>query len=301
MKILIAGATGLVGSALSRFLEEKGHQVVKLSRKPGADRILWDPDAGSLNIGQLENFDAMINLAGENIADGRWTPAKKKAILESRVKSALLLAKGIHELKNPPTVFINASAVGFYGDQQDKIVDESSPAGTGFLADVCAQWEAAAMKAKREGLRVVLLRIGVVLSRHGGALANMLFPFKWGLGGRIGSGKQYMSWISLHELVLVIDFILRNQSLEGPVNAVGPCPTTNIGFTKVLGKVLKRPTILPLPAAVARLVFGELADELLLAGTRVHPTKLQKAGYSFSDPYLESTLQKEIRYCCKKR
>lgn len=295
MKILVAGASGLIGQALVRHLAAKEHQVVKLSRQPGEKTIVWNPAKGELDAQQLEGFDAIINLAGENIADGRWTQQKKQAILETRIQSTALLCKTLLQLTLAPKLLINASAVGYYGDQKEVIVDEASPAGKDFLADVCRQWEAAAAPAKTKGVRVVLLRLGVVLAKEGGALANMLTPFKLGIGGRLGSGNQYMSWISLNEVVRIIDFILSDEHLEGPVNAVAPCPATNAEFTKALGKALRRPTWLPMPAFAVRLLFGELADSLLLASTRVHPNKLQQAGYIYSDPSLESTLRSILR------
>lgn len=294
MKIIIAGGSGLIGSALSRFLRRKGHHVVCLSRTPNSVDVFWDPKNNRLDPAALEGCDAVINLAGESIAGGRWTAARKKQILDSRLQATFLLANTIRGLQNPPAVFINASAIGFYGDQGDKILDEASHKGGGFLADVCGQWEEAALSIHRENVRVVVLRIGVVLSKEGGALSSMLTAFRLGLGGRVGSGLQYMSWISLNDLVCIIEFILCNERLEGPVNAVAPCPVTNYEFTKTLGKVLKRPAILPLPAFVARLVFGELADELLLGSIRVHPSKLQKAGYTYCNPRLGSALRKEL-------
>lgn len=295
MKILIAGASGLIGKALSEFLASTGHTIVKLSRQPGADTIVWNPKEGHVDNSALEGFDAFINLAGENIAGGRWTEEKKKLILESRIQATSLLVKAIQTLKAPPKVLINASAIGYYGSQGDNIVDEDSPSGQGFLAEVCRQWEAATEPAKAAGVRVVIIRIGVVLSKDGGALANMLTPFKLCLGGRIGSGRQYMSWVSLNELIRMIDFALRNEAITGPVNAVAPCPVQNIEFTKTLGKALGRPTVLPMPAFAVRWVFGELGDELLLSSTRVHPTRLQKAGYTYYDPHLSTVLRKEVQ------
>lgn len=293
MRILIAGASGLVGKSLTIFLQARGHTVIKLSRTLKEKTIVWSPEKGELNAESLEGFDAIINLAGEGIADGRWTAEKKQRILNSRVASTKLLATVILRLKEPPKVFINASAIGFYGDQRDRIVDETSAAGESFLSDVCMKWEEATAPIKEKGVRVALLRTGIVLSKKGGTLAKMLTPFSFGLGGRIGSGCQYMSWVSLNDLIHIIEFTLKNDMIEGPVNAVSPRPVTNEEFTKTLGKVLKRPTWVLMPAFLARLIFGEMADELLLASTRVHPAKLQQAGYSFCEPTLEGALRKE--------
>lgn len=294
MKILIAGSSGLIGSALLPFLTTGGHTVVKLLRTPekeGGNFVLWDPGSGKLNPADLEGFDAIINLAGDNIGSARWTPEKKKAIRNSRIESTALLVKAIKSLKKPPKVFLNASAIGFYGNQGDRIVDETNQNGEGFLAEVCRDWEAAVEPLKKNGTRVVLTRFGVVLSPKGGALANMLMPFKFGLGGKVGSGHQYMSWVTTDEIVGAILHILNTESLSGPVNVVSPEPVTNYEFTKTLGKLLHRPTILPMPAQLARLALGEMADELLLSSTRVKPSKLQQSGYKFLYPKLEGALQ----------
>lgn len=293
MKILITGATGLIGKYLANFLTAKGHQITQLSRHSVKDGIYWDPQSGQLDFHALEGFDAFINLAGESIL-GRWTEIKKNKILESRIQTTQLLCKAISQLQSPPQVLINASATGFYGNREDCVLDESTSQGKGFLADICNKWEKAALQAKERGVRVVLLRIGVVLAKEGGFLSNIKTPFMMGLGGRMGNGRQYMSWVSVNELSHMIDFILKNKELEGPINAVAPRPVTNLEFTKALGKVINRPTILPFPAFAARMVFGELADELMLASARVHPTKLQKSGYIFIDPDLESTLKQLI-------
>lgn len=294
MKVLIAGASGFIGSSLTKHLRSKGNEVVILTRKHEAGSIHWDPQKDLLDASLLEGFDAFINLAGESIATGRWTESKKAAIRESRLKSTLLLSSAIAKLQHPPKVLINASAVGFYGDQGEGIVDEASPSGKSFLASVCNEWEASTAPAKNTGTRVVLLRIGTVLAKKGGALARMLTPFSYGLGGRIGPGSQYMSWVSLNELINIIDFLLHNESLDGPVNAVSPYPVTNREFTKSLGKVLNRPTLIPFPAFMAKLIFGEMAEELLLSSTRVHPVRLQKAGYEYMEPNLENVLRREL-------
>lgn len=291
MKILIAGSSGLVGQALIKHFEGRGDEVYRLVRSNGQKKgILWDPAHGKINPGQIEGFDAVINLAGENIAS-YWTKAKKKKILESRVKSTETLSRCLAELKNPPKVFINASATGFYGNSGDEIVSESSPNGSGFLSQVCKEWEAAAKPAVDRGIRTVFLRTGIVLSPHGGALSKMLIPFRLGLGGVVGPGKQYMSWIALDELVHVIAFIVDNDAVVGPVNAVSPHPVTNREFTKTLGGVLHRPTIFPLPSLIAHFVAGEMADEMLLSSTRAEPKVLLSAGYKYRYPQLGPTLK----------
>jgi uncharacterized protein (TIGR01777 family) len=231
-------------------------------------------------------------LAGENIADGRWSEKKKDRILSSRVKGTKLLAKYFAKADKKPEVFISASAVGYYGDRGEVIVDEASSAGRGFLADVCVQWEEASNAANEAGIRVANVRFGTVLSTAGGALKKMLLPFKLGAGGVIGSGEQYMSWISINDAVNIIQHILNNDSLRGPINAVTPNAVTNRLFTKTLGKALHRPTIFPLPASVARILFGEMADELLLSSIRIFPGKLVESGYKFQDNDLSESLDK---------
>ncbi len=292
MKILIAGSTGLIGSNLTSFLESKGHQVFRLVRKE-TDKggILWDPKNQSIDPQELEGFDAVINLAGENIAGGRWTEAKKKRILESRVKSTRLLCETIKKLQDPPKVLINASALGYYGHVPKGTVTESTPAGEGFLSHVCQEWESATEILLGEEIRIVYLRTGIVLSPEGGALKTMLLPFKLGLGGVVGSGKQFMSWIDIEDEIRAIYHCLKTESLHGPVNLTAPNPVTNREFTKTLGKVLSRPTFLPMPAFLARLAFGEMADEMLLASAKIIPEKLQKTGYEFKYPELEDSLK----------
>lgn len=297
MNILIAGASGFIGSELVPFLRQKGHKVVSLVRDPlsqGPDAVWWDPQQGKVSLQDLEGFDAWINLAGENIASGRWTKEKKKRILESRTKSTALLAQSIPRLQKPPKIWINASAIGIYGDTGDGIVREGSQSGNGFLAEVTRAWETAAKATGYSDTRLVFLRTGVVLGARGGALKAMLWPFKLGLGGAIGSGKQYMSWISLDDYLGVVQFILENP-IEGPVNVVAARAVTNYEFTKTLGKVLQRPTVLPLPSWLARLLLGESADELLLASTRVEPRRLLDAGYTFRHPDLESALRTTLQ------
>lgn len=293
MKIAVTGSSGLVGSALVRFLTTGGHQVTRLVRtrpKPAGTDVHWDPVAGNVDAAGLEGLDGVVHLAGENIA-GRWTAAKKASIRDSRVKGTRLLADALARLSQPPKVLVCASAMGYYGDRGEELLREESAPGSGFLADTCREWEAAAGPAAQKGIRVVHLRIGVVLSPAGGALARMLPPFKLGGGGKIGSGKQYMSWISIDDLVGVIHHALATDSLRGAVNTVAPQPVTNLEFTKTLGRVLGRPTVFPMPTFAARLAFGEMADELLLASTRVDATRLTSSGYAFRYPELEGALR----------
>jgi len=292
MRVLLSGASGLIGSALARRLAVSSEVVRLVRRDPlsAAKEIRWDPAAGRIEPKQLEGFDAVVHLAGENIGAGRWTAAKKASIRASRVEGTLLLAKTLARLNQPPKVLVSASAVGYYGDRGEEKLDESSGPGTGFLAEVCRAWEEAAMTAAEAGIRVVLARFGVVLSSEGGALARLLPLFRFGLGGRLGSGRQYMSWIALEDAVGAIAFALENDSLRGPVNVSSPQPVTNREFTQTLGRVLRRPTLLHAPSIALRAVLGEMADEMLLASVRVYPRRLLEAGFSFSKPDLEAAL-----------
>lgn len=291
MKILISGSTGLVGSALAPHLSGAGHSITRLVRgEARAGEAHWDPAAGKIDEGGLEGHDAVVHLAGENIT-GRWTEAKKAAIRNSRVKGTRLLAEALARLSAAPKTLVSASAVGYYGDRGDAVLTEESTPGSLFLSEVAREWESATQPAAAKGIRVVTLRIGVVLSPEGGALKEMLLPFKLGLGGRVGSGKQYWSWIALDDLLGVIQLALSNEKLRGAVNAVSPNPVTNSEFTRALGRVLGRPTIFPMPAFAARLVFGQMADELLLASTRVEPGRLKEANYEFRFPQLEAALR----------
>ena len=256
--------------------------------------ITWDPEKGIIDNDDLENFDAVVHLAGEPIV-GRWTAAKKKRILESRVRGTLLLCESLRQLHSRPLVLVSASAVGFYGNRADQALDEESSAGSLFLSDVAKAWEEATEPAKRHGIRVVNLRIGFVLSKSGGGLAKMLRPFKFGVGGRVGSGRQYLSWIALDDVVGAISHAILSDTLRGPVNAVAPHPVTNREFTKALGSALGRPTIFPLPAFVARIMFGEVADNLLLASARVQPARLLAGGYQFRFPELKPALRQVLR------
>lgn len=298
MKILISGSSGLVGSKLLPYLLQHGNKVVRLVHGKSAqspDTIFWDIDKGILDVNALEGFDAIIHLAGENIAVGRWTEAKKKRINDSRVNGTKLLSEAISQLKIPPKIMLSASATGYYGNREDTILTETSAKGSGFLSDVCAEWEKATIKAKDKGVRVVNLRFGVIFGPNGGALAKMILPFKMCLGGAIGSGQQYMSWISIDDVLKSINFLLTHSEVQGPINIVSPHPVSNENFTKSLGKVLNRPTFLRMPTFVVRLVFGEMADEMLLSSTRVHPKALLDAGYIFTDPDLEPALAKLLK------
>lgn len=296
MKILVSGATGLIGSSLVPFLTTGGHSVTRLSRAAGSadspvPTVRWDPVLGTVDREQLEDFDAFVHLAGENIASGRWTARRKRAIRESRSHGTRTLCEALAKLRHPPKTLVCASAIGYYGNRGDEILDENSPPGAGFLPEVCREWEAAAEPARQRGIRVVHSRFGVVLSPAGGALAKMLTPFKLGLGGKVGSGRQYWSWVAIDDVIGAIHHALVTDSISGPANVVAPNPVTNQEFTKVLGHVVKRPTIFPLPAFMARLLVGEMADDLLLASARVSPRKLAETGYQFRFRDLEPALR----------
>ncbi len=294
MKILVSGSSGLIGRALCPFLIKNNCKVVRLVRKPVQqveDTVFWYPEYGILDESNLVGSDVIVHLAGEPIAGGRWTEEKKRAIYNSRINSTKLLVEKISKLPTPPKVFICASAIGYYGDRGDEILTEESSPGEGFLAKTAYDWEEAAKPLQKIGVRVVNLRIGIVLSLEGGALRLMLLPFKLGLGGKIGSGKQYWSWIAIDDLIYIIYEAIINSTLTGPINAVSPESVTNYEFTKILGKLLKRPTFLPLPSFMVKLLFGEMGKELLLSSTRVEPKKLMSAGYKFHFPQLEIALR----------
>ncbi len=292
MKILVSGSSGFIGSALIPFLKAQGHPVTRLVRStPHPREVFWDPAAGRIDQSALEGFDGVIHLAGDPIATERWTLTKKAHIRESRTQGTRLLAEALARLSRPPKVMACASAIGYYGNRGDEMLREESRAGTGFLAEVGQQWEAAAEPAARAGIRVAYLRIGVVLSPKGGALKMMLPPFQLGIGGRLASGKQYMSWIALDDIIGALHHLLITDPLRGPVNGVAPHPVTNAEFTKILGRVLHRPTIFPVPAVALRLMFGELADEVLLASVRVEPAQLLRTGYRFRYKDLEEALR----------
>jgi len=293
LNILVSGSSGLVGSALVVQLSLKGHTVKTLVRREPnhPSEIRWNPPQSGPTPEQLQGIDAVIHLAGEGIASGRWTEAKKKAILESRMLGTKILADAISRMPVPPKVMISASAIGYYGNRGDEILKEDSLAGRGFLPEVCQTWETATTPVIQKGIRVVQLRFGIILSSKGGALAKMLPPFKMGLGGILGSGKQYMSWIALDDVLGVINYALFGDSIFGAINAVAPQAVTNADFTRTLGRVLSRPTVFPMPAFAARLAFGEMADALLLVSARVEPAYLIRSKYRFQFPVLEDALR----------
>ena len=295
MKVLIAGASGLIGSALVPVLEADGAEITRLVRgvpKPG--EIEWHPNQDEMDPVRLEGFDAVINLAGENVASGRWTDEQKKKIHDSRVNGTHLLSEAMAKLAKRPKVFLCASATGFYGDRDDEVLDEHSDSGGGFLAGVCREWEKATEPAAQAGVRVVNLRFGVILSKNGGMLAKLLMPFKMGMGGKVGSGKQFISWVAIEDAVDAIKLALHDETFRGAVNVVSPNPVSNEVFTKTLGHVLSRPTALAMPAFAARLAFGEMADEMLLASQLVVPKRLSDAGFEFKYPELEAALRKYV-------
>lgn len=294
MKILISGASGLIGTNLIPTLKAKGHEVFKLVRKApeSSDEIQWDAEKGfsETERAKLENFDAVVHLAGDNVASENWSEEKKKKIHDSRVVGTRVLVDALVKTQNPPKHFICASATGFYGDGKDEILTEDSPKGEGFLPDLCEEWEAEAQKAESFA-RVVRMRIGIVLAKEGGALEKMLTPFKFGVGGTVGSGRQWMGWIALDDIISIIHFFLENENLKGAFNLTAPNPVTNEQFTKTLGKALNRPTILPIPGFAIKLLFGEMGQRLLLEGARVLPARLEKAGYKFQFADLEAAMR----------
>ncbi len=294
MRIAITGSSGFIGSALVEALRGAGHEPLPLVRsapKPG--QIEWNPESGSLDPAMLDGVDAVVNLAGEKIA-GRWTADKKKRIRESRLRGTKLLVDTLTEVNSKPSVLLSASAVGIYGNRGDEVLSESSPPGTGFLAELGVEWEGEANRAAASGIRVVNLRFGIILDKRGGALKEMLTPFRMGVGGVLGSGRQYMSWIALDDTVPAILHLLENQTVSGPVNVVAPNPCTNRDFTKALGSALHRPTILPVPPFALRMLFGEMADEALLASARVLPARLQESGFRFNHPDVESAIRNAL-------
>ena len=295
MKCLVSGSTGLVGTRLVSHLTKTGNNVYRLVRKPSSseNEIYWQPETG-IDASKLEGFDAVIHLAGESIF-GRWTAAKKEAILSSRIKGTRALADALGSLTNPPKVMVCASAIGYYGDRGNELLREESHIGTGFLPEVCQKWEQAAASLAEKGPRVVSTRFGIVLSSEGGALKQMLTPFKLGVGGKIGSGNQYYSWISIDDVVNGIHHVLFNDSIQGPVNFVTPTPVTNAEFTRLLAKALNRPAIFPVPKAAAKLAFGEMADELLLASANVEPSKLLESNYPYQYPELEGAFRHQLQ------
>jgi uncharacterized protein (TIGR01777 family) len=293
MKIAVAGATGFIGTALTAHLAAAGHRVVRLvRRKPDASRgdVAWDPSRGVLDPAVLDGVAAVVNLAGEPVAE-RWTAERKRRIKASRVEATALLAKTVVGLPRPPRVLVNASAIGIYGDRGDEVLDESSPPGSGFLADVARAWEDAAKPVAERGIRTVFTRFGIVLSVAGGALEKMLPPFKIGAGGRLGSGKQWMSWVALDDVVAAVDFAITSDRLSGPVNVVAPNPVTNTEFTQELGHAIRRPALAAVPGFALRLAYGEMGETVLLSSQRVVPHALERAGFAFRHPLLRDALR----------
>ncbi len=296
LNVLVTGGSGFIGAALTRRLRGAGHRVAVLTRREdtAADTIRWDPAAGRLDATAMAGFEAVVHLAGESIGAGRLTAARKRAIMDSRAGGTRLLATALASLPEPPAVLVSASGINVYGSRGDEVLREDAAAGRGFLAGVCGAWEAATAPAAAAGIRVVILRTGMVLSPDGGALARMVPLFRAGLGGVLGPGKQWWSWISRDDHLSVIERALADETMAGPVNAVSPGPMTNREFTHVLGGVLRRPTVLPAPAFALRLAMGELADELLLASLRVEPAALLARGFRFADPTLADALRRML-------
>ena len=291
--VLVTGASGLLGTKLVAALEAEGKRVLRAVRRNARNEqeVSWDPATGTIDRDQLEGLDAVVHLAGANVAGKRWSEAYKQLLIDSRVDGTTLIAETLANLDHKPKVFACASAIGYYGDRANEELDESAACGDSFLPELCMQWERSCQPARDAGIRTANMRIGVVLSPEGGGLKKMLLPFKLGGGGILGNGRQYMSWISLDDVVRAIQFVVDNETLAGPINLVTPNPVTNREFTKTLGRVLSRPTVLPMPAVAARLLFGEMADALLLASARVVPSTLTKAGFRYEYADLEPALR----------
>jgi len=300
MRILISGSTGLVGTALVDKLSRDGHMVARLVRRStirknaasdGAQTVSWDPVAGEFDAAGAEGADALVHLAGASIAGGRWNASRKQLLRTSRIDATRHLMAALAKLQRPPRTIVAASAIGFYGNRSDETLTETSAPGNDFLAGVCREWEAEAARGAEFGARVVNTRFGIILAKHGGALPRMAMPIKLGVGGRLGSGRQWMSWITLDETIRIVEFALANAALTGPVNVVAPNPARNNEFTKVLAKTLHRPALFPAPTFALRLALGEMADALLLVSQRVVPSKLAESGYSFAQPNLAGALE----------
>jgi uncharacterized protein len=300
VKIVVSGSSGFVGTALIDSLRRDGHAIARLVRSGSAatadatsKMVRWEPPTGSIDLTGIEGADAVVHLAGASVAGGRWTAARKEVLRRSRVDATRHLVAGLAQLKNKPRVFVSASAIGYYGNRGDEILTETSAPGNDFLAQLCRDWEAEAAKAEHEGIRTVMLRFGIVLAAHGGALQQMLRPFRLGVGGRLGSGRQWMSWITLADVVAVILYSIENDLLRGPVNTVAPNAVTNAEFTSVLAAALRRPALLPAPRFALRVALGEMADGLL-ASERVTPAKLGAQGYAFRHPQLKEALASSL-------
>jgi uncharacterized protein len=293
MKIIISGATGLVGTALTRALRDEGHSVARLVRTGSAavaGDIQWNPANSKVDLAALEGADAIVNLNGASIGGGRWTPERKKLLRTSRVETTRFLVDSMSRLRQKPRAFVSASAIGFYGSRGDEVLTEASASGTDFLSELSLEWEQEAERAESFGIRAAILRFGIILSSHGGALPRMLTPFKMGVGGHLGDGKQWMSWIALDDVIGIIRWAIADSQVKGPVNVVAPDPVQNSEFTRVLAKVLHRPAIFPAPAFALRLMLGEMADALLLGSQRVRPERLIESGYKFQFDRLEPAL-----------
>jgi uncharacterized protein (TIGR01777 family) len=297
MKILISGSHGLVGKALISELTKEGHEIVSLVRhkSEGASEIEWHPNQGSIDSERVSGFDVVVHLAGESIASGRWTDEKKRKIRDSRVNGTTLLSEALAQSSKPPTALISASAIGYYGNRGDELLNEKNRPGNDFLAEVCVAWERATGEAEARGIRTVHARFGIILDKDGGALAKMLTPFRMGVAGRIGDGKQWMSWIALADVINGLKFVIENNSITGAVNFVAPNPVTNGEFTRTLGDALSRPTLFPMPSFAARLAFGEMADALLLSSAKVEPKRLSDSGYRFEYERLQPTLESILK------
>ena len=297
MKVLVTGASGLIGTALRKSFAAKGWEMLSATRhQPKSENeVQWSIEEGFTDLSKLEGVDAVVHLAGESVNGLRWTDEKKKAIRDSRVLGTRNLVVALGKLKDRPKVLVSSSAIGFYGERGDEEITESSASGVGFLADVSKEWESEARRAEDAGIRTVLLRTGIVLSKDGGALGTMLLPFKLGVGGVVGSGKQWMSWISLDDHVRAIEFVIEHDSIRGAVNSASPHPVTNEEFTKVMGDVLYRPTFLPLPEFVVSMALGEMGDELLLTSTKIVPKRLEDAGFKFEYPELKAALEHALK------
>jgi uncharacterized protein (TIGR01777 family) len=304
VRILVSGSTGFVGTSLVQALERDGHTVARLMR-PASSRleadgqqaqiVRWDPASGEFDAPAAEGADALVHLAGASIAGGRWNAARKSLLRTSRLDATRHLIGALSRLQRPPRVIVAASAIGYYGDRGEETLTESSPPGNDFLAALCREWEAEAARGAEFGARVVMLRFGIILATHGGALPRMLLPFKLGVGGRLGSGRQWMSWLTLDDAFGIVKFALANSALSGPVNTVAPQPVQNTDFTRILARALHRPALFPAPAFALRAALGEMADALLLVSQRVVPTKLQQAGYRFAHPDLATALEEVLR------
>jgi uncharacterized protein (TIGR01777 family) len=294
LKIVISGSSGLIGTALLPFLTTGGHRVIRLVRRepvPGKDESYWDPYKKIIDKDAINGADAVVHLSGDNIGQGPWTDKKKKLIVKSRMLPTSFIAETCASVKKPPGVFMSASAIGYYGSRGDEMITEESGAGTGFLPETCTGWESAAMPAVNKGIRTLFLRLGVVLSPEGGALKRLLLPFSIGAGGRIGEGEQYMSWITIDDLLGALLHLISHKKISGPVNLVSPGPVTNREFTSILSRILKRPAFFHLPGLLIKIVFGEMGRAVLLGSTRVTPKKLLNSGYEFRNPGLEGALR----------